>query len=80
MSTVDRPAADMTRDTTSEVGGWSLKSIGMVFVAALLLAGCSHVGMLGFELEIRADEVLLRPVTEELHEQCAPEHANMNSC
>ena len=57
-----------------------MKSIGTVFVATLFLGGCSHVGMFGFELEIRADEVSLRPVTEEVHEQCAPEHANMDGC
>ena len=48
-----------------------MKSIGTVLLASLLLGGCASVGMLGFELEITADDVDFRPVTDKNHIQCS---------
>ena len=57
-----------------------MKPIVMVLLAALLLGGCSSLGMLGFELEIRTDDMSLRPVTEQNHFDCAPESTNQSWC
>ena len=57
-----------------------MKSIGTVLLATLLMGGCSHVGMLGFELEITTDDVSLRPVTEQTHLDCSPESTSENWC
>lgn len=57
-----------------------MKSIGTVLLASLLLGGCSSVGMLGFELEIRADDVDFRAVTDNNHIQCASVPTNKDWC
>ena len=57
-----------------------MKSIGTVLLASLLLGACSSVGMLGFELEISADDVDIRAVTDKNHIQCASVPTNKEWC
>ena len=60
-----------------------MKSIGAVLAAALLLGACSHLGMLGFELEITADAVKFKPMAEEVsgdRSHCSPGDAKQNWC
>ena len=46
----------------------------------MLLGACSSVGMLGFELEISADDVDFRAVTDKNHIQCASVPDNKDWC
>lgn len=45
-----------------------MRPIGAVFVTALLLAGCSNVGLLGVGLEITPDAVNFVPMASETGE------------